>query len=79
VGLEEPGQQRGAAAQRIGQELTGPTEARQQHRRCWMSDELAQERGALALRGQALDIVERHVGIRRGRQLGEQSPQHRLQ
>src|SRR5207247_10688344 len=70
--LEEPWEQGGMAAQGVGEELAGAAEARQQRHRAGMGSEEAQEGGAVPLPGEALEIVESHVGVGRCRQLGEE-------
>ena len=70
--LEEPWEQGGMAAQGVREELAGAAEARQQRRRAGMGSEEAQEGGAVPLPGEALEIVESHVGVGRCRQLGEE-------
>ena len=67
------------AAQGVGEELAGAAEARQQRRRTGMGSEEAQEGGAVPLPGEALEIVESHVGVGRCRQLGEEPGHDRRQ
>ena len=76
--LEEPRQERRVPPQRIREELARAREPGEQQGRGGIRREQAQERGPLPLGGEALDIVERHVGVRRGRHLGEEPRQGRL-
>ena len=73
--LEQPGQQRRVPAEGVGQELARPAQARQQRDGAGMPAQQAEEGGVLALGAQALQVVQRHVRIGRGGQLGEQAGQ----
>src|SRR6266540_336501 len=75
--LEEPGEKRRVAAERVGEKLAGSAEPGDEVEGPRMGAQHAEEGGALALGGQALEVVERHVGIGRFRQLLEEPRQER--
>src|SRR5919198_1732528 len=78
-GLEQPREQRWVTAKGVGEELAGPAEAGQQRYSAWMSAQEAQKGGAVTLPRKAFQVVERHVGVGRRRQLREQTGEHRRQ
>src|SRR5262249_57081828 len=77
AGLEEPREQGRAPPQRIGEELARAAEPGDEVQRTWVAGEEPEERGSVALGGQALEIVERHVGIGRLRHLVEEAREER--
>src|SRR5262249_12084176 len=66
-------------AERVGEELAGAAEAREEVGGAGMVGEEAEERRALALAGQTLHVVERHVRVGRGGELGEEPGQRRAE
>ena len=77
--LEEPREKGGTAPQRVGEKLAGAADPRHEVKRARVTAEQPEQRGTLALGGQALEVVERHVGIGRLRHLLEETGKERRQ
>src|SRR5712692_3370720 len=74
-GLEQPWEECRPEAEGIGQELAGGAEPREKRDGSRMQGEETEKCRAIPLLGEALDIVERHVGIGRGADLGQEARQ----
>jgi hypothetical protein len=70
-GLEQPCETRRPPAQDVGEHLARAAQARQKRHRARMLGQRAEEHGPIDAGRVALEIVERHVRVRRGRELGE--------
>ena len=79
LALEKPREERRMPAQRVGQELARAPEPRHEVERARVRAEETEQSDAIALGGQALQVVERHVGIGRLRQRPEQPREERGQ
>ena len=79
LALEKPREERRMPAQRVGEELARAPEPRHEVERARVRAEETEQSDAIALGGQALQVVERHVGIGRLRQRPEQPREERGQ
>ena len=77
--LQQPGQRDRPSPERVGQELAAAAEPGQQVGGAGVLGQRAEEHRPVDAFGITLEVVERHVGIRRPRQLREQPRQRRRQ